>query len=739
VGFRPFICRLAVKHGLYGEVDNRTNGVSVILQGDLKSVERFSNEILENAPPASQIKSIELIPKQVDGFDDFRIVGSKVIDNQITEVSPDIAVCDDCLSDMSSDPGRIDYPFINCTNCGPRFTIMEGLPYDRPETTMRDFKMCERCSIEYNDILNRRFHAQPIACNECGPGYLYKDHEKTITGTDKILQEVVAVLQSGKIVAIKGLGGYHLMCDALNNEAVTRLRMKKQREAKPLAVMFRDLDELKKYCHVDEIEQRELKSWRRPILILKKKKLLAESVSNGLNTIGAMLPYMPFHYLLFRRLSTPSIVLTSGNLSDEPTIINDSSAAEALMTVADSLVSYNRKIHNRADDSVIRIINGKTSIIRRSRGFVPRPVDLNYSVDGILALGAEQKGSFCMGKNFQAVMSQYIGDLKNVPTYDFYKESIGRFSALFRFKPEYAVCDMHPDYYSTHYASYLGKELGIPVIKAQHHHAHIVSCMAEYGLAEKVIGISMDGTGHGTDGNTWGGEFLISDAGHFTRFTHFDYVPMPGGDKVAEEPWRMAFSYLFRYFGDTLDYDSIPLFRLIGQKDLTLVKQMILKDINCPLTSGAGRLFDAVSSLVGLCSRNTFDAEAPMRLESAIDYKTDECYPFCIEKTVIFKDTLQSLLYDLPHSNISLIAAKFHNTIAQVILEVSEKMRKEFSLNKVVLSGGVFQNKYLLEKSVKKLLQNRFLVYTNHLVPSNDGGISLGQLVIASKTMDLCA
>ncbi len=679
MGFRPFICRLAVKHGLYGEVDNRSNGVSVILQGDLKTIEKFSNEILENAPPASQIKSIELIPKQIEGFSEFRIAGSKTIDNQITEVSPDIAVCDDCLSDMLSDPGRIDYPFINCTNCGPRFTIIEGLPYDRPETTMKDFKMCERCRTEYYDITDRRFHAQPIACNSCGPQYRYKDREKTLTGTDSVLMQVVAGLQMGQIVAVKGLGGYHLMCDALNNDAVLRLRMKKQREAKPLAVMFRDMSDLKKFCHVDEIEQRELRSWRRPILILRQKKILSEAVSNGLNTIGAMLPYMPFHYILFRHVNTPSVILTSGNLSDEPTIIDDTSAEKQLMPVADSIVSYNRKIHNRADDSVVRIINGKISLIRRSRGFVPRPVDLNYNVDGILALGAEQKGTFCIGKNFQAVVSQYIGDLKNVPTYDFYRESIERFSALFRFKPEYAVCDMHPDYFSTKFALQLAKDRGIPVVKIQHHHAHIVSCMAEYGLEERVIGISMDGTGYGIDGKTWGGEFLIADTGSFTRFVHFDYVPMPGGDKVAEEPWRMAFSYLFKYFGDSLDYDSIPLFRSINHRDLGLVKQMILKDINCPQTSGAGRLFDAVSALLGLCRRSTFDSEAPMRLESAIESDTELCYPFGLDDAVIFKDTLRAVLSDLPHLKISLIAAKFHNTIAQIILEVSEKIRKDFS------------------------------------------------------------
>ncbi|MDP4224550.1 MAG: Sua5/YciO/YrdC/YwlC family protein, partial [Bacteroidota bacterium] len=426
------------------------------------------------------------------------------------------------------------------------------------------------------------------------------------------------------------------------------------------------------------------------------------------------------------------------NLSDEPTIIDDSEAEKKLMTVADSLVSYNRNIHNRADDSVIRIINGKISLIRRSRGYVPRPVDLNFNVEGILALGAEQKNSFCLGKNFQAIMSQYIGDLKNVATYDFFEESIDRFSVLFRFRPKYVACDMHPDYFSTKYASKLREKHGIPVVNVQHHHAHIVSCMAEYGLEDRVIGISMDGTGYGSDGNIWGSEFMIADAGHFDRYTHFDYVPMPGGDAAAEEPWRMAFSYLFKYFNDTFDYESLPVFRSVGQKDLTLIREMIQKNINCPLTSGAGRLFDAVSALTGLCIKAGFDSEAPMRLESTADKATDLCYPFSIEKTVSFKETFRSLLSDLKVSDISLISAKFHNTIAQIILEVAERMKKEYSLNKVVLSGGVFQNKYLLEKAVRKLKQNRFMVFTNHLIPSNDGGISLGQLVVASKTYGLC-
>jgi hydrogenase maturation protein HypF len=735
VGFRPFICRLAAKHGLKGVVDNRSDGVSVIIQGDLKTIDRFSNDILENAPPASQIKSIEVNPKIVEGYGQFSIAGSKIIDNQITEVSPDIAVCPDCLSDLSYDPERIDYPFINCTNCGPRFSIIEGLPYDRPKTTMKDFIMCEKCTSEYHDILNRRFHAQPIACNSCGPEYLFYDGRKKITGSEQIIQEIATRIASGETVAVKGVGGYHLMCDALNNQAVISLRNRKMRDAKPFAVMFSDISVLRKYCFIDENEEKELQSWRRPVIILRQKEPLAEAVGNGLKTTGAMLPYMPFHYLMFRKLRTPVVVLTSGNISEEPIIIDDSVAGKELMKVANSLISYNRKIHNRADDSVIRFINNKVSLIRRSRGFVPRPVDLAFNVDGILALGAEQKNSFCIGKNHQAIMSQYIGDLKNLPAYDFYRESINRFAALFRFNPQYLVCDLHPDYYSTIYASVLEKEMKVPLLKVQHHHAHIVSCMAEHDIDERVIGISMDGTGYGTDGNIWGGEFLIADCERFERFTHFDYIPMPGGDKVVDEPWRMAYSYLFKYFGDSLDYKSMPVFKTVDKLKMELIREMIINRINSPLTSSAGRLFDAVAALTGLCTDSTFDSEPPVRLESAIECETDLYYPFTSDGTVIFADTLKAVMTDLYNCDISLISAKFHNTLAQVILRISEVIRKETSISKVILSGGVFQNKYLTEKSMDYLMDKGFEVFINSQIPSNDGGISLGQLVIASKTL----
>ena len=733
VGFRPFICRMAAKHGLFGEVDNRTDGVSVIVQGDINTIDLFGNDILQYAPPASQIKSIEINSRQISGYNSFRIAGSKTIDNQITEISPDIAVCNDCLEDMENDPERVDYPFVNCTNCGPRFTIIAALPYDRPKTTMKSFRMCENCSSEYDDILDRRFHAQPISCNSCGPAYRYKDSFKSLNNIKLILQEVSVQIASGRTVAIKGLGGYHLMCDALNDSAVSELRQKKQRDSKPFAVMFRDITSAQKYCYIDEEEEKEMKSWRRPILIMKEKKMLSAAVNNGLNTIGAMLPYMPVHYMLFRFLKTPVVVLTSGNISDEPIIIDDQMAERQLKSVTDSFLSHNRPIINRTDDSVVRIIDRKISLIRRSRGFVPRPVDLNCNTEGIIAFGAEQKNSFCIGKGNQAVMSQYLGDIKNSESYSFFNETIDRFSDLFRFKAEFLVCDLHPQYLSTQHAENLEKELKIPLLRVQHHHAHVASCMAEHGLDEEVIGISLDGTGYGSDGNIWGGEFMVADLQSFNRFSHFDNVPMPGGEKAINEPWRMAYSYLFKYFGDSFDFKSVPIFSSVDNQKLSMIREMIIKKINSPETSSAGRLFDAVSAILELCPVQTFDSEAPIRLESVCNGETRDYYPYQAGKTIIFADTLKAIFEDLPRQRIPVISAKFHNTIAQVILEISKQIRNETSLNKVILSGGVFQNKYLLEKSLYLLKRNMFKVFTNHLVPANDGGISLGQLAIASK------
>lgn len=708
------------------------------VEGEEEEILKFKNHMLKSPPAASQIKSVEIRQTDIAGYKDFFIDISKSGECEITEISPDIAVCPECLEDLQDDRFRIDYPFTNCTNCGPRFTIVDGLPYDRNKTSMKDFRMCDHCASEYDDIFNRRFHAQPVACNSCGPVCTYEEQGVRIEGIDDILTAVSRRIMGGKAVAIKGLGGYHLLCNALDDNAVKDLRLRKHRDAKPFAVMFRDIFSLEEYCLVNPAEYRELTSWRRPILILKQKKNLAHAVNSGLGTIGAILPYMPIHYLLFSRLETQAVVLTSGNISDEPLIKDDNLAREYLLPITGAILSYNREIVNRADDSVIRIIGSGNSLIRRSRGFVPSPVDLSCSVNGILALGAEQKNTFCIGKDKQAIMSQYIGDLKNLSTYEFYIESIARFKDLFRFKPEFLVCDLHPDYLSSIHAQKLENELHIPLIKVQHHHAHIASCMAEYHLDEKVIGISMDGTGYGTDGNTWGGEFMVADLKEFNRYCHFDYVPLPGGNKAVEEPWRMAFSYIYKYFGDNFDYESLPCLKGVGPAQFTLLKEMIDKGINSPLSSGAGRLFDAVSAILGLCTVAGFDSEAPIRLESVIVSESEDVYPYEVGNTVVFAKTLRAIINDMGSIDISLISSKFHNTVAMAIADVTEKMRRGTSINKVVLSGGVFQNKYLLERLVRLLKKKKFEVFTNHLVPSNDGGISIGQLLIASKTLGIC-
>ncbi len=711
----------------------------VVVQGDPSDIDRFSNDILKLAPPASRIKSIDVFPSIVGEYDRFTVTASREINDHVTEISPDIAVCGQCLEDMSSDPGRIDYPFINCTNCGPRFTIIKGLPYDRPLTTMSGFSMCPKCRREYNDIDDRRFHAQPIACNSCGPSCRLTDGRAVITDLREILVKTSAIIDGGGSVALKGVGGYHLACDALNNDAVVRLRQVKKRDMKPFAVMFRDLAALKEYCHTDFSEEKELLSWIRPVVLLRSKRSLARQVSNGLMTTGAFLPFMPFHYLLFRHLKTPVMVLTSGNISEEPVIKDDGEAMDKLLKTADALVSYNRDISNRADDSVIMVTKPGIIVIRRSRGYVPRPVDLAFDAEGILALGAEQKNTFSIGRKNQAIISQYTGDLKNAGVFNFYKESIENFSSLFRFTPRYIAHDLHPDYYSALYASFLSEKYDIPSVAVQHQHAHIASCLAEHCLDEMVAGVCLDGTGFGSDGNAWGGEFMIADTGSFERYCHFDYVPMPGGDRVVYEPWRMAFSFLYKYLGDSFDYDSLEVFRRTGIQKLALVNEMLKKNINSPLSSGAGRLFDAVSALTGLCYETSFDSEAPMRLESAIKHNCDGCYPFSITETVIFADMFLGILDDLMNkADISEISARFHNTIVQVIVEVAERIRSSRGIGKVVLSGGVFQNRYLLERTFEKLEKKGFRVYTNHQVPVNDGGISLGQTAVASKHFGLC-
>lgn len=726
VGFRPFIYRMADRYELPGWVENSNEGVKLHVEGEKVIIDDFIHSIRQEAPIASDIKNISSRKTIVENFREFVIKKSEDHSESITDVSPDICVCDACLEDMRLQQHRINYPFINCTNCGPRFTIIRDLPYDRPMTTMDDFVMCEKCRTEYTRILDRRFHAQPIACNNCGPHYTLLADGKEYTGTPDILKKISGLIGKGRIVAMKGLGGFHLACDAMNGSAVDRLREAKNRDGKPFAVMFRDLETARKYAFIGKTEEATLNSWQRPITLLESRKKLATGVSVGFGTIGGMLPYLPFHYLLFDHLEQDVIVLTSGNISDEPIIISNDEAIDTLGRISDAVLINNRDIYNRTDDSVVRVINKKARMVRRSRSWVPRPVDLDLDVDGIFACGAELVNCFCIGKGSQAILSQHIGDLKNAETLEFFTEAAERFSRLFRMQANLMVHDMHPDYLSSRYA----RESGIDCVEVQHHHAHIVSCMAEHGLDEKVIGISFDGVGLGDDGHVWGGEFMICDLAGFERKHWFDYVPMPGGDMATKEPWRMALSYLIKVYGDNFPQpaflDTIP------EESISIVKQALKMKLNAPLTSSAGRLFDAAAALCGLCNVAAFHAEAPMRLEAAIDTTEKEAYPFTIENSIDTGGIIRGIVEDLDSKvEVARIAARFHNSVINIIFAAAEGLAKS-GIRKIVMSGGSFQNKYLLENAENGLRERGFEVYTPENIPANDGGLALGQLVIAA-------
>ncbi|MBN1183952.1 MAG: carbamoyltransferase HypF [Bacteroidales bacterium] len=734
VGFRPFIYRIAQHRGLKGIVRNTNRNVIIEVNADEITIHEFISTIKNEAPLAASIKSIDFSIKETTNFAEFSIVKSESTSYFITEVSPDISVCPECLEDMKVQENRIHYPFINCTNCGPRFSIIKELPYDRKNTTMGVFEMCDDCMIEYTNIYDRRFHAQPVACSICGPHYELEINGKTISDIDEIVSEVHKLIDNGKVIAIKGIGGYFISCDALNEAAVQKLRSGKKRYGKPFAVMFRDIEAIKQFAKVNDEEAKLLISWRKPIVLLNLSTSLAQSVTMGFSTIGAMLPYMPLHNLLFEKLKTPAIVLTSGNLSEEPICIFNKEARQKLGPITDALISYNREVHNRVDDSVTMIANKKEHIIRRSRGYAPSPIDLKLNTEGILATGAELVNCFCIGKGNQALLSQHIGDLKNFETYEFFIESIDRYKNLFRFTPQLIACDMHPDYLSTRYA----KESGIPYTEIQHHHAHIAACMAEYGLDEKVIGFSFDGTGLGTDGAIWGGEVLLCDLNTFERPLQFEYFPLPGGDKAVEEPWRMAVSYLYSIYKENFFSLNLPFMQNVDEKMVTLILQAIDKKINSPLTSSCGRLFDAVAAMTGACSASQFHAEAPMRLESLIKPDCDESYEVEISGSIKTSKIIKQIVDDIHASqHPSQIATKFHNTIINSIFASAKQIADTTGIKKVVLSGGTFQNRYLIEKAEEGLKKRKFEVFIPCQVPANDGGIALGQMAIAAKRREL--
>lgn len=717
-------------------MDNRNNGVCICAVLTPLQREQLIGRIRCEHPVVASIHRISVteVVMAENPYKDFRITPSRSDSDEVTQVAPNIAVCPECLRDRKTQPHRLQYPFINCTHCGPRFSIIRDLPYDRRQTTMSAFPMCSECRKEYTTVSDRRFHAEPVACNHCGPSYYTLYNKETLTDYPELLALSSRLLGEGEVIAAKGIGGYHLVCDATNEQAVARLREIKHRDGKPFAVMFRDPEQVRRFAWLNEVEEECLLSWRRPIVLLKQRRPLAASVNPGMQTLGCMLPYMPVHEDWFERLDTPVLVMTSGNLSDCPIAITPGEAERQLAGKVPLLLHHNRDIHNRVDDSVLQVCGGQPCLMRRSRGYVPEPFFADRPVEGVLAFGAEKVNTFALGKGETILQSQYIGDLKNWETYRFYTESLERFRHLFRFRPARLVCDLHPDYLSSREAERLSSDLHLSLLRVQHHHAHAAACMLEYGLDEPVIALVLDGTGLGDDGKVWGGEIFLCDRRSYKRLSHLEYVPLPGGDKASTEPWRMAVAFLWHYFGDELSFPS-GFVQRIGKAKIQMLLKMMEKGINTPYTSSAGRLFDAVASLLGVCDVSTHQAEAPVKLEQLASDELHSRYSVLIEEEIIsMRPVLKGILEDLnagvPAGDLS---ARFHNTLSWLLLEKAKLYRLQTGVEKVVISGGCFQNKRLTEQLQRMFAKEGIPLYVPGRIPCNDGGIAVGQLAIAAS------
>jgi len=828
IGFRPFIYQLACRHGLSGRVANTPEGVSVEVEGPDASIEAFCRGVEAEKPLQAHITGLVRTPRPPRGFDDFSIAPSGSAGTAppagMALISPDMSVCADCLAELF-DPNdrRFGYPFINCTHCGPRYTIIDAIPYDRPHTAMKHFAMCPDCATEYHDPGNRRFHAQPNACAVCGPRVNLCDIRGNDIKTDDPIRETAALLKAGHIVAVKGLGGFHLAVDAQNETAVRRLRQRKHREEKPFALMSPDMETIRKYVHVGHQEEHLLNSPVRPIVLLRKRECgresgfeagdrrvsragagrpceaetanettagiaIADAVAPGNRCFGVMLPYTPLHYLLLS-YGFSALVMTSGNRSDEPIVIDNQDAFDRLGQIADYVLVHNRDIYLRSDDSIVRPTADGARILRRSRGYVPVPVFLKHRAPSILACGAALKNAVCLTRNDQAFLSQHIGDLDNPRTYAFFRQTIDHLKQILSITPEIIAHDLHPDYLSTRYALEQPLE-SPPRIAVQHHHAHIAGCMAENRMDGPVIGLAFDGAGYGDDGTIWGGEVLIADQSAFTRAAHLACAPMPGGEAAIKAPWRMAISYLYQTFGADFQNLELPLwnperpgshtgsreqdqmvvdigdtaapcaknardirnspdipyhmdsaYRMDGQV-IRLVVDMIVKNINSPLTSSMGRLFDGVAAIMGMRNRVSFEGQAAMALEMAIpddhplprqavyDYDIDMNAPvWKIDWRPLIRGVVSDAQKRTPAADIS---NRFHWTLIHLFADLCCRLRRETGLNRVVLSGGGFQNDILSTGLSITLARHHFEVFSHRQVPPNDGGIALGQAVVAA-------
>jgi len=736
--------------GLSGFVYNDTKGVTIELQGKEEKIAEFLVRLQSrDKPPLAEIKSCKTVDIAVSEAEDkFIIETSDSQGTALSEVTADIATCRDCLAEMAEKKDfRYGYPFINCTNCGPRYSIVKSIPYDRPNTTMSEFAMCDKCAAQYTDVTDRRFHAQPVACGMCGPKIRLTDSKgNTIkTRTNEVIAETARLLLAGKVVAIKGIGGFHLAVDALNNEAVERLRERKRRDHKPFAMMGNSIEKIKEYAVVSGLAEQVLKSPQSPIVLLPKKEnsAIAPSVASGVDTFGFMLCYAPLHYLLFAQ-DIEVLVMTSGNISDEPLICKNEQALERLAYIADAFLMHDREIYRRVDDSIVHFVDSEPVQLRRARGYVPTPILIEENCrQDIFAAGGDLKNTFCFGKQNQLICSEHIGDLEDAEVYHHYINSIEHLRKLFEVEPKTVVCDLHPAYLSTQYALSLPN---VKVIQVQHHWAHIASVVVEHGQSGPVIGIAADGTGYGTDEAIWGCECLIASMNGFERFGHLAYYPLAGADAASKEAIRPVLGLLAKTYRD--DFKLHKFRWLLEQIETDANKQEIIleqieKRINTVETSSLGRVFDAVAAMLGLGSYNHFEAQLPMALEAIIASGIEEHYDFeLIDRAgeplqLDLHKMIEQLITDIQEGKPSgIISAKFHNCLADALLEMAKEARESKKLKTVALSGGVFCNRYLTNRLVKLLKKNSFSVLFNRDVPSNDGGISVGQAAIAAKLVN---
>jgi len=782
VGFRPFVYGLAIRFDLRGWVCNTSGGVEILVQGQASNIDRLIYSLSTEAPALAKIDDVAVYDESSDiEYSTFEIKESTSLEGAFQPISADVAICPDCERELF-DPRdrRYLYPFINCTNCGPRFTIIQDIPYDRPNTTMAEFVMCEHCGTEYKNPLDRRFHAQPIACPECGPFVALRElHSQFTDPLSKIssiecrtsaILKARRLLREGYILGVKGLGGFHLACDASNSFTVEELRDRKGRVDKPFAVMAADMEVVRSICEVSSEEEALLRSREKPIVLLTKKqptvltRKISKWVAPDLDTIGVMLPYTPLHHLLLNQtdflLNTesvpPLLVMTSGNFSEEPIAIEEEDALQRLSPLADAFLIHNRDIHMRCDDSVVKVDHGQFLVgdetddtihrasstlapgttagvvyLRRSRGYAPYPVKLPFEVKPTLAVGGELKNTFCLTRDRYAFLSHHIGDMENAETYESFEQGIQHLSHIFRVRPEIVAYDLHPNYFSTQYA----QRLSAPRVGVQHHHAHIVSCMADNGLDDRrLIGLSFDGTGYGTDGAIWGGEILLASFADFERFGHLEYLPLPGGDSAIRSPWRIAAGYAHAL---GIGIDDLPFLQNTDKQALHILHQQIDKNINTVQTSSMGRLFDAVASLIGVRNDVTYEAQAAIEMEALAKpfVSVARPYPYVIDEdgTIRLKDLLNVIVQDVrAEKSIEILAARFHKTVADIAVDICKRARKSTGLNEVALSGGVWQNQILLNLVRDGLKRNEFVVYFHQQVPTNDGGLSLGQAVIAN-------